>query len=170
MKTLYLIRHAKSSWKNPDLRDFDRPLNKRGKRDAPFMGKKLKERGAKPDAMLSSPARRAKKTAQVIAKELQFPWGEIEYLNHIYDADEDDLLEIIKHQPKKVKQLMLFGHNPEFTWLSNELSKSYIENIPTTGIVRIDFDVNQWKDVAYGKGKLIYFDFPKNYIEELPPK
>lgn len=170
MKTLYLIRHAKSSWKNPHLTDHDRPLNKRGKRDAPFMGEKLKERGISPDLILSSTAVRARKTAQVIAEKLQYPWGEIEYLDRIYEADEDDLLDIVRHQSKQVKVLILFGHNPEFTGFSNELSKSYIENIPTTGIVRIDFEVSTWKDVDYGKGKLVFFDYPKNYLDELPPK
>ncbi|MGB0523229.1 MAG: SixA phosphatase family protein [Flammeovirgaceae bacterium] len=170
MKTIYLVRHAKSSWKNPNLRDFDRPLNKRGKRDAPFMGMKLKERGLMPDAIISSPAARAKKTAQTIAEKLGFPWGEIEYLERVYDADEEDLLDIIRHQSNKAQTIMLFGHNPEFTWLSNELSKSYIENIPTTGMVRIDFEVDRWKEIAYGKGKLIFFDYPKNYLDELPPK
>lgn len=170
MKTLYLVRHAKSSWKNPSLRDYERPLNRRGKRDAPFMGDKLRQRGIKADAMVSSPARRAKKTAQIIAEKLQFPGGKINYLDRIYDADDSDLLEIIQHQPKKVEVMMLFGHNPEFTDLANELSNSHIDNVPTTGIVCINFDVEKWEEVDYGKGRLVFFDYPKNYLDELPPK
>lgn len=170
MKTLYLIRHAKSSWKDLSLRDHDRPLNKRGKRDAPFMGKKLKERGLKPHVILSSTAKRAKRTAQIIAEKLDFPSERITFLSNIYDADEADLLRIIQQQPKTAQTVLLFGHNPEFTWLSNELTKHYIDNIPTTGIVRIDFAVENWKEVAYGKGALVFFDYPKNYLDELPPK
>lgn len=170
MKTLYLIRHAKSSWKNQNLRDYERPLNKRGKRDAPFMGEKLNSKGLKVDAIVSSPASRAKKTAQIIAEKLHFPWGEIEYLDRVYDADEDDLLDIIQHQPKEVEVMMLFGHNPEFTDLANELANSDIDNVPTTGIVCINFDVDRWKEVAFGKGDLVFFDYPKNYLDELPSK
>src|SRR6478609_6616404 len=115
MKTLYLVRHAKSSWDDIDLSDFDRPLNDRGKKDAPKMGKRLKERDIFPDVMLSSPAKRALETCKAIAKALSFPEEKITTDKRLYHASEDQLLKVVqglKDRHDNVEVIMIFGHNP----------------------------------------------------------
>lgn len=168
MKTLYLMRHAKSSWEDFSLPDFDRPLNKRGKRDAPFMGKKLYNRTIFPDLILSSSAKRAKITAKIVANELgNYTKENLQFTDTIYDADTENLIEIISQQDDKLGSLLLFGHNPSFTALANQLSDYHIYNIPTSGIVGISFKINSWKKIAAKKGKMLFFDYPKRYGEEL---
>ena len=162
MKKLYLVRHAKSSWKNPELSDKERPLNKRGKNDAPFMGKTLKEKKVKPDLMISSDAVRAKKTAYAIAKELEYEKNNIVLTDDIYEASSLELLNLVKSFDQDFSSVMMFGHNPAFTMLNNQLSDNYIDNIPTCGITAIKFG-SEWKDVADGGGKSEFFIFPKLY-------
>ncbi len=163
VKKLYLFRHAKSSWDNPDLDDFDRPLNKRGKRDAPFMGELLLEKGIKPDVLISSPAKRAYATAKVIAKKLGYPRREIQKDKKLYLASAGELLRIINELPDEYSSVMLFGHNPGLTQICNLLSNANIMNIPTSGIAEIDFEVDSWKNVIPESGKLISFEYPKKY-------
>lgn len=164
MKRLYLIRHAKSSWKNPALADFDRPLNKRGKRDAPFMGKLLAKQKVRCDLILTSPAKRAFNTAKIIAKEIGFPKKKIVTDEAIYLMDTQTLVEVIKHIDDSVNRLMMFGHNPGFTILANYLSDYKVENIPTCGIFCIDFDISSWSKVSEGNGIFQFFDYPKKYL------
>ena len=166
MKTLYLVRHAKSSWKDPSLADFDRPLNKRGKRDAPFMAQKMKLKGIMPDLMVSSSAKRAQETCKAFAETMGYPQKEIIFKRQIYDADEADLLAIVRKTDNDFNSLMLFGHNPELTWFANELSNGNIENVPTTGIVAIQCNTDNWQHIEFGKQNLLFFDFPKNYVSE----
>src|SRR5689334_15141316 len=109
MKTLYVIRHAKSSWDSPVLRDFDRPLNERGERDAPRMGKRLKEREVVPDLLLTSPAKRALKTSEFIASVLRYPLENIKTDKNLYHADEDEILNIVKKINNKHDCVLLFG-------------------------------------------------------------
>lgn len=164
MKKLFLIRHAKSSWKDNGLSDFDRPLNKRGKRDAPFMGKILKEEGIKPDLIVTSPAKRACTTARMIARKLDYPKERINSDETIYEASPGELIKLINNIPIEYKVVMLVGHNPGLTQLSNLLTGKYLENIPTTGIVEINFDANFWKEISINTGKLKSFEYPKKYL------
>ncbi len=161
MKTLYLIRHAKSSWSDTSLRDIDRPLNNRGERDAPNMAKRLKEKRVLPDMMLSSPANRALTTCKTFAHILDFSETKIEISKSLYHADEDTILEIIQNTPSFVNTLLVFGHNPGFTDFATALVNERISNIPTTGIVGCTFPIKQWDEVQMGKGNLILFDYPK---------
>lgn len=163
MKTLFLVRHAKSSWKHPELKDFDRPLNKRGKHDAPFMGKLLLDLGVQPDLMVTSTANRALTTAKVVAKALNYPKGRLLKDPGIYHASEDELLKIVQQIPAKVNSLMLFGHNPGFTWFCNLLSDAELDNIPTTGAVQLSFPVDSWADIGPGIGTLDWFEYPKKH-------
>ena len=162
MKTLYLIRHAKSSWKNPDLSDKERPLNKRGKNDAPFMGKLLKEKKIIPELIISSDAVRAKKTSYAIAKELNYEKENIVLTDEIYEASSLELLNQIKQFSQDFNSIMLFGHNPSLTSMHNYLTNHYIDNIPTCGIVGIEFQ-NQWANITEGSGKFLFFIYPKMY-------
>jgi len=169
MKTLYLIRHAKSSWKDPDLRDFERPLNKRGKSDAPEMGQRLRAYKAGADIIISSPAKRAIKTAKIIAREVGFPVKEIVTTETVYLADVPTLVEVIRKISDKHQQVMLFGHNPGLTMLANFLvNGEQVENIPTCGIFCIEFEIDSWKKVGQGLGKLLFFDYPKKPLTVQP--
>lgn len=162
MKIIYLIRHAKSSWKDHRLTDFNRPLNKRGKKDAPFMGEKLKEKHIKPDLILSSPANRAKKTAQAIAEKISYPAEKIGFNDEFYDASEITILNHIKKLDEKFNSIMIFGHNPGLTQLNNLISDNYIDNIPTCGIVALEYDKN-WSEVGKNSCRIIFFEYPKKY-------
>lgn len=163
MKTLYIARHAKSSWKEPELADIDRPLNKRGKKNAPFMGTILKEKGVLPDLIVTSPAKRAKKTCFEIADKIGYKKSKIEIADEIYEASTRELIQMIREYDDKYESVMMFGHNPSFTMLNNQLSDRYIDNIPTCGISAITFN-SGWKDVSEGSGKSEFFIYPKLYV------
>ena len=162
MKTLYLVRHAKSSWDNPMLSDFERPLNIRGERDAPEMGRRLAARGIRPDLMLTSPAVRTTLTCEAIAKALLYPLHDIEKEKAIYHGDEETLLRVIHEVNEHVRHLMVFGHNPGITDFANALTNGHIDNIPTCGVFACHFEVNHWSDAKLGEGKFLFYDFPKN--------
>lgn len=162
MKRLYIIRHAKSSWGDPDLADIDRPLNKRGEKDAPFMGKRLIEQHkANPDLILSSPAKRALRTARIIAKEIDYPKEKIEIKDSLYGSGVGAMLNVIQYLDDSLDEVMLFGHNPDLTSLAIYLSNHEVDNIPTCGIFCVDFDIQSWNDVQKGKGIFKFFDYPK---------
>src|SRR5690606_23560775 len=162
MKTLYLVRHAKSSWDNLSLADFDRPLNKRGERDAPEMGKRLALRNIKPQLMLSSPANRAYTTARKIAEALRIPEKSIKTDEALFHADAQEILKVIGRQDDAVESLMVFGHNPGFTDLVNFLKYDYnIDNLPTCGIVAFNIETTSWKNIKKGKAEQLFFDYPK---------
>ncbi len=164
MKRLYLVRHAKSSWKDDSLADFDRPLNSRGKRDAPFMGKLLaSEYQIAPDVCVSSPAKRAAKTAKILASEIGFPKKRIVYDKNIYEADVPSLLEVLHGLDEKAAHVMLVGHNPGLTNLAEYLADMEIGTIPTCGIFGVEFMVDGWQNVEEGKGHLMFFEYPKKH-------
>ena len=160
-KRLYISRHAKSSWDNPTLSDFDRPLNKRGKRDAPFMAQLLKTKGVSPQLILSSPAQRAKTTAQIYHEALG---GELRFDRRIYEASPMSLLYLVQEALQDHDSVMLVGHNPGLTELNDMLSDQSIYNIPTAAIVAIDFE----DEVAPKRGKQRFFEYPKKYAKIAP--
>lgn len=162
-KTLYLVRHAKSSWKNEGLTDEERPLNKRGKHDAPFMGSLLRQRNEIPELLVSSPAKRALSTAKLYAGELGYSKENIVVIEELYMADVSDFIKIMKDINDSVNRVMLFSHNPGITYFVNYISGSNIDNIPTAGTARIDFKMNSWTETGNVKGTLIFFEYPKNY-------
>jgi len=147
MKKLILVRHAKSSWKDPDLSDFERPLNKRGKNDAPVMGKRLKKLGVKPDIIISSTAVRASSTAKIFCEEMGLPEEKLIFDRNLYAAGEDEMLKVLNSLDDKIKTVMLFAHNPGLTDLSNLLSDDFIDNIPTAGVVSLTFKEESWSDL-----------------------
>lgn len=152
MRTLFLIRHAKSSRDDPSLPDKDRPLDDRGKRDAPKMGKRLAKRDVKPDLILSSPARRALKTAEIIARKLDYKIKDIIVDDRLYACAAVDLLNVIHELDDKLKRVMLFGHNPELTELAHRLSRE-ITHMPTCAVAEFRFNVKSWSDI--GKATLV---------------
>jgi phosphohistidine phosphatase len=163
MKTLYLLRHAKSSWEFPHLSDHDRPLNKRGRNDAPLIGEQLAKRNIKPDLMVSSPAVRAITTASLVSKEIGYSLEKIAIEERAYHADPEELLEIIHSTSPEVEELMLVSHNDGLTDLVNQLSPTYIDNVPTAGIVSLSFDTSSWRSVSAKNARFNFFDYPKNY-------
>lgn len=163
VKKLYLVRHSKSSWKKTGLSDFERPLNKRGKRDALFMGKLLAKRGVRPDVIFSSPAKRALKSAKIIAEGIGYPLEEIVTQAKIYDASVADLLEVVHDIENIYREVMLFGHNPSITGLVNYLSDFDLENLPTSGIICIEFNDIAWHRISRHSGALGFFEYPKKY-------
>lgn len=169
MKTLYLIRHAKSSWDDPELGDFERPLNKRGKKDAPNMAKRLKEKRVTPDRMISSPATRALDTCKEFAKILDFNKDKIKTEKRLYHASEDQLLTVVRELKDREldddEVVILFGHNPGLTEFANMLMNESIDNIPTCGVVKAHLKIDRWKDASFGCGELEFFDFPKSNKE-----
>lgn len=166
MKKLFLVRHAKSSWKDVSLADFDRPLNKRGKRDAPFMGALMAELNQIPDLIISSPANRAITTAREFASKLDYPIEKISEHEIIYHGDTSDIIKLIRNINDKYDNLFLFGHNPDLTSLNNFLSNQYIDNIPTAAIAAIEFDVTSWQDVKTESGRHLFFEYPKKYFKK----
>lgn len=158
MKILYLVRHAKSSWADPHLADIDRPLNGRGKKNVPEMGQRLRKKNILPDLLLASPANRALTTAKKIAKEIGYAENDIKTSERIYHSGSEELLHVVQGQSDSIDSLMLFGHNPGFTWFANSLSGEHIDNIPTCGVVSIEFDIEHWTEVNSGKGRLSFFD------------
>jgi phosphohistidine phosphatase len=168
MKTLYLIRHAKSSWDDLDLTDIERPLNERGKKDAPRMGKRLKEKNVFPDLILSSPAKRAFETCKVFAKTLGFSEEKIKTDKRLYHASEDQILKVVQEIEDLNDQeevVMIFGHNPGLTEFANSLLNETIDNIPTCGVVASKIRVKYWKETTFGSGEMKFFDFPKNKVD-----
>lgn len=163
MKRLYLIRHAKSSWAEPGLPDFDRPLNGRGKADAPFMGKRLANHGVCPDLILSSPAKRARKTARRIAEAVGFPRDSIRFDETIYEAEVPDLLAAIARVPDAHDVLFFVGHNYGISDLAEWLTGRSTGVIPTCGVVGIEFDGPSWQGLREGAGRLLFCDFPKKH-------
>ncbi len=164
MKTIYFVRHAKSSWDYQSLSDINRPLNDRGIRDAPFMGKMLHGQGVLPDIVMTSPAVRATTTALMLLGELEFPANKIQIIPEIYSGYLEDVLMLIKELPDDQKSVMLFGHNPTWTSLANYFSEKYIPNAPTCSISVIEAEIDAWKDLNRENGKLTNFYYPKMYF------
>ena|SRR2546428_4772017 len=160
MKTLYLIRHAKSD-QTVLGSDFDRPLNERGLKDAPKMAKRLLKRKVHPDLIISSPAKRALTTAKTFAETLNYGLKNIYEEILIYEASTSTLLSVINNIDDKYKVVLLFGHNPGITYIINYLTNSDLDNLPTCGLVKIEFEFDSWKLVSAAGGTVSYLDYPK---------
>lgn len=159
MKTLYLVRHAKSSWKDSTLSDFERPLNKRGKRDAPLIGAALKKSEESADKILSSPAKRTQITAQILSDHINFK-DKIDFISDLYLADSNKILEVVRKVEGKINNLMVVGHNPGLTDFANLIGNNFIENIPTCGVLKMEFD-GEWKYLSNNNCKIKFFIYPK---------
>ncbi len=162
MKNLYLIRHAKSDWNDESKSDFERSLNKRGKKAIVTMGNVLREKRVTPDLILCSSAKRTILTAQGLAKEIGYD-GEIKYIDALYMAEPETIYKQIKDVSNTVDTLFVVGHNPETTEFSNIMTDDYIDNVPTLGIVALKLPVDDWKKFKMGEGKMKFFIFPKMF-------
>ena len=170
MLTLILIRHAKSNWSEPNCSDKLRPLKKRGLKNAPQMGRYIKQTELSWDVMYCSPALRAKTTAQLICKELPKSAPGYVVKQELYAFDHKELLAFIHTRKTKLKSIALVGHNPAFTDLANLLTNAEIKNIPTTGLVEISLPSKKWGEVKRGSGELVRFQTPKMLEEAASTK
>ena len=161
MKQLYLIRHAKSSWASPDLDDFARPLNKRGKEDCPEMASRLAKAGIQPELIVASPATRAKKTAMCIALRTGYDKKNICYDDELYLGTLAYHLQLIGELFRKIDVLFLVGHNHIMTELGEYLTGKNLGNVPTCGIVAVEYSEREGFTTRAGGGRLLFFDFPK---------
>jgi phosphohistidine phosphatase len=160
MKTLFLGRHAKSSWNDSGISDFERPLNDRGERDAPEMGQRLAQKHRTADIILSSAAVRARTTAAILAKE----WGyakDIILEPKLYESSPSEMLDFIHELEDDMMSALVIAHNPTITWLAHLLGNLSIGNVPTCGIVVLKIPCHKWLEVVEGRAELIEFDFPK---------
>lgn len=157
------MRHAKSSWDDPTLRDFDRPLNKRGLKTAPFMGKLMKQKNINPDLILSSPAKRAACTAELV-KEHGNLSAEISYEKRIYDASAYDLLTVLSSIDDSIESLLLVGHNPGLEDLLRVLT-GQTHRMPTAALAKISLNINAWQQISENFGKLEFLIKPKEEMK-----
>ena len=163
MKTLFLLRHAKSSWKEDGIADLDRPLNERGRGAAPFIGRLLRERGFAPDLIVSSPARRARKTAKLVQEAGEFD-APLLFDERIYEASPGSLLNVAAETDDGVNSLMLVGHNPGMEGLVRVLTGNS-EPMPTAAVAVIDLAIDAWENSAPGRGTLRAIIRPRDEMD-----
>jgi phosphohistidine phosphatase len=163
-KTLFLIRHAKSSWNDPSLPDFERPLNERGKKDAPEMAKRLRDKKIKIDIFISSPAKRAKQTCKYFTKEFDLKKIDIILEPKLYEAGEEAFYSVAESLKNKWENVAIFSHNPGITSFANSLTETRIDDMPTCSIFAIKIDEDKWKDFRNAKKEFWFFDSPKSEI------
>lgn len=165
MKSLILVRHAKSSWDDSSLSDYDRPLNERGKKDAPAMAKRLAHKGIRPELLVSSPARRAVQTAEAFAAGLEIPKQAIRQAESLYMAGPLDFFKVIASLDHEAQTAALFSHNPGITDFANLLDVARIDHFPTCAVFGVRADIKHWKDFEKGAKSFWFFDYPKKAVE-----
>ena len=161
-KELFLVRHAKSSWDDSTISDHDRPLNERGYRNTPEMGRRLSDRGVSPDVLISSTALRACTTAEIMAGSINFPKDQIVFDRTLYHASATELQEYIGGLDDSHFSVMLFGHNPGMTSLVSHLYGLALDNLPTCGVVHLHFSAESWAEASRSMPCEATIDFPKN--------
>jgi len=162
VKTLYLVRHAKSSWDNPHLRDDERPLLEKGVKRTKKVGEFLRENNISIDSIITSHAVRANDTARLLARAVDFPEEKIEVIEKIYHASESTLLEQLYSLSNKVNSVMMVGHNPIFTEFANYFLETRIDWLVTSGMVCIDFETDAWEELLMSGRKTRFVVFPKH--------
>lgn len=165
MRLLTLVRHAKSSWADADLSDFERPLNERGRRDAPRMAAYLRDRLGVPDRLVSSPACRAISTARVFAQTFGIADDAIVIEARIYEASPATLLRLVSGLDDRDRHVMLFGHNPGFSELAQALAHCPFDQLPTCAAVQIELPDDNWRDAGTRPGRVQLFAYPKGLAE-----
>ncbi|MEQ1797824.1 MAG: histidine phosphatase family protein [Lacibacter sp.] len=161
MKTLLLVRHAKSSWEEPGQKDFDRPLNERGLKDAPMMAKRLLARKVKVDVFISSTAKRAKKTCELFMKEFDADPDTMVPQPKLYLAEPDAFIEVIRKIDEAVDHAIIFSHNNGITDFANQVTTARIDDMPTCSVFAIKFKTKSWADFEQAEKEFWFFDYPK---------
>lgn len=161
MKSVILVRHAKSSWDDPALTDFDRPLNERGKQDAPRMAARLLDRKVQIDAFLTSPAKRARKTAAFFAETYHLHKDQLLLIPELYHAEPEAFYQTIANAPAEAGTIALFSHNPGITSFANLLTTVTVDDMPTCAIFAVKAAIQQWSEFRNGTKEFWFFDYPK---------
>ena len=167
MKTIYLIKHAKSDWSVSGISDAERDISKKGRKDIKTIGSYLTLRGILPDIILSSYALRAAQTSDILAQTIQSEAPK-HYLNELYLTSADEIKEIIMVQDEAIESMFIVGHNPQLTELANMLTDEHIAKIPSLGIVAIDFDIDDWSELENKNGEIDFFIYPKQFEYYMP--
>ena len=164
-KILFLVRHAKSSWEDISQKDFDRPLNERGKNDAPAMAKRIrKDRELALDAIVSSPAKRALSTAKYFAKEFRLKKKHLLEIPALYEPTIEAFYNTVINLDDDYNTVALFSHNPGITAFTNQLTNVHVDDMPTCGVFAVRVLANEWKDFQHAEKEFLFFDYPKNII------
>jgi len=167
MKTIYLVRHAKSSWGDVTVTDFERKLSERGKTDAPEMAKRLLKKKVKIDAYFSSPAKSAKKTCTLFAKEFEADKKDIHYIDELYLASPSTFANVIHMLDDEYSRVAIFAHNPGITDYANTLCEGVnIDNMPTCSVFGVSADINSWEDFAAAEKQFLFFEYPKAPVSQ----
>lgn len=168
MRRLTLVRHAKSDWKNAKLKDFDRPLNRRGLKEAPTMAQRLVEQKVHPDLMITSPAKRALETARIFAKALDYPLGRLKPDDRLYLAPPADILDVVRGVGARVQHLMIFGHNPGLSEFAQGLTNDeQLGDLPTCAVYSVEFDIRTWAEARFGAAHNPSLSHPRNLLDLL---
>jgi len=167
MKTLIAVRHAKSSWDSISQNDFERTLNDRGKKDAPEMAERLKEKGLKVDLFVSSPAKRAHKTAKYFAEAFKAGKEDIMLVEQLYEAPLETFYDVIRRLNNKHEVVALFAHNPGLTSFVNTLTEVRTDNMPTCSLFAVQADTDDWSTFKESSKKFLFYDYPKNPLGHL---
>jgi len=162
MKKLFLVRHAKSSWDDSQLKDYDRPLKGRGVKDANIVSTWLSQNAECPNKLFSSPATRALHTAMIFSRNLNFPFSSISIDDQLYFTSSEGLFDFMRKIDDAHESIMIFSHNPTITDFVNQCTQQSIYNVPTSGVVCIKYDIKSWKDIS-NEGHLLFFDYPKKH-------
>jgi len=166
MKTLLVVRHAKSSWGDFSLPDIERPLNDRGKKDAPKMAAKTLQKGVRPDGLASSPAKRALKTAKLFSEGWGIDKKEIQVFDALYEAPIEAFYAVVAQLSNEQNTVALFSHNPGITSFVNTLTNVQIDDMPTCAIYAVSSDATSWKDFRSSEKRFLFFDYPKKEASE----
>ncbi|MEA1891440.1 MAG: histidine phosphatase [Campylobacterota bacterium] len=167
MKTLYLIRDAKSDWTTPDTRDFERSLTKKGKKDVKTIGSYFLLRGISPDLILSSFSLRSQETSDLLAKVIDSDAKKL-YMEEFYMKPVENMKEIIMAQDNSVDKLFVIGHNPQISEIINMINDEHVNKVPSMGVVAVDFEIKEWSELENTKGKIDFFIFPKQFKYYMP--
>lgn len=163
MKELYLLRHAKSSRDYPELTDFERPINSRGRHDIPIMADVLKKREITPDLIVSSPTNRTLTTARFTAEAIDYPLKDIQVTEEIYEAWVEDIVKVLTRIDNAFDKVLLVGHNPGLQLLGEWLDKFEEDNLPTCGLIGYSLKIDSWEELEKGCGRFLFFEYPKKY-------
>lgn len=164
VRDVCFVRHAKSSWDQPGTRDYERTLDARGLRDAPLMAQKMHEMGLVPDLIVTSGAKRARKTAEFFQKEFNLPDALFTVTDALYEASPEEVYDAVRSFPDDARFVFVFGHNPTFTWIANSIAGVQIDNVPTCGIVHAQVMTDTWKKFKPEYAGFIGFHYPKQYV------
>ncbi|MDX2002696.1 MAG: histidine phosphatase family protein [Chitinophagales bacterium] len=164
MKLLYLVRHGKAAWRHQEMNDHERPLKKKGREETAFISQHLAQKGVRPGLLVTSPAKRALQTAEILAQDLEIHPDNLMINISLYNSSHEELLAVILGLPNEYNEAMLISHDPEIANIASFLTNSVFEKIPTAGVVCISFPTNTWHTISQNSGHIEYSLSPKMFV------